>query len=485
LLMPLIAIIITTLPILFVVILAFVMATFIVQSLKYRQHEGMSLMSFFTYGVGAISQLSKLAVEKDAKFLKWVFPLFSGVVATHPDSLKWVLSNPQLFPKAPVAEFKCMRKLFDYNIVEANGAEWQKLRTALNPPFRYDVVKNWIDDFRKSSIELMEIWATQMDRPIDVLHWLPKFTLDVLGKTTFSQEFNAIKGAKNEYLDAFNNLIAAFASRTTIFAAIIERITGLNFAYEVEKNCETLYNFILDIIHNKRKPSNPESKSMDIVDMMLAFHTPAFTTDEVISNAFILFLAGHETTATALVWMFFNLGTHPQIQKKAAAEVWNVLKGQRVRSDDLNKFEYIDMIIKENMRIRPPVSFLFTRTAAHDTEFEGRKIPKGSRIGLGIEAVHMNPKFWPHPKEFMPERFACEQTHVPFTYLPFSLQTRACLGKHFSLVEQKVFIATLLQYFTWTIHSYDIKEPFSIVLNKPKEMKVNLQKIDPSIFQTE
>jgi cytochrome P450 len=170
------------------------------------------------------------------------------------------------------------------------------------------------------------------------------------------------------------------------------------------------------------------------------------------------------------------------------------------------------MVIKENMRIRPPVSLLFTRVAAQDVEFDGYKIPKGTRVGLGIEAVHSNPKYWPNPNEFIPERFASGKQHLPFTYLPFSLQTRAwymrmknsrflfvvcclclltqififnvySLGKHFSLVEQVVFIVTLLQHFSWTIHSCNVDEPYSIFLNKPKELKVKLQKIDPSTFQ--
>jgi cytochrome P450 len=454
-------------------------------SLKYRHFEGITLISYLIHGVRSRDIVCKLAAEKDAKFIKWLFPMVPGVIATHPDSLKWVLSNPQLFPKVTGVAFKSMRKLYDRTIINSNGEDWKKFRTALNSPFRYDVVKNWIDDFRQSSLELMEIWSTQVDKPIDILHWLPGFTIDVLGKTTFSREFNAMKGTKNEYFQAFNNLMSAFSHRTTILAAAFEALTGLSLARDIEKNCELLYNFILDIIENKRNSSNLAAKSMDIVDMMLTFHDPPFTTEEVISNAFIMFLAGHETTATALSWMFYNLGVRPDIQQKAAAEVWNVLKGNKITGDDLSKLEYVNMVIKENMRIRPPVALIFTRVAAEDVEFEGYKIPKGTRIGLGIEAVHMNPKFWPNPKEFIPERFASEQKHVPFTYLPFSMQSRACLGKHFSLVEQVVFMATLLQRFTWTVHSCDVDEPYSAVLNKPKELKVKLQNVDPSVYQKE
>jgi hypothetical protein len=95
------------------------------QALKYRHIEGINFVSFFFHGFNAISLIYQIAAEKNARFVKWFFPLFPGVIVTHPDSLKWVLSNPQLFPKSPVAEFECMSKLFDYNIVNANGDDWQ------------------------------------------------------------------------------------------------------------------------------------------------------------------------------------------------------------------------------------------------------------------------------------------------------------------------------------------------------------------------
>jgi cytochrome P450 len=465
--------------ILFSVIFVFVVVAYSLQARRYRKFKGISFIRYLIYGVRSRSFLFKISEDNDVKFVKWIFPLFPSVIAIHPDSIKWVLSNPHLFPKMQAATFKAMRKLIAQNILNANGAEWHKFRTALSPPFRYDIVKNWVDDFRETSLELLNIWATQMDKPIDVLQWLPQFTLDVLGKTTFSREFNAMNGTKNEYFQTFSNLITRFGHRKTALAVLVERITGFNFARDIERASTFLYNFILDVIDTKRKVSDTTGRSMDIVDMMLAFHNPPFTTDEVISNAFIMFAAGHETTATALSWMFYNLGTHLDIQKKAVAEVWNVLKGKKVTGDDLSKLEYLNMVIKENLRIRPPVTLMLGRVAAQDVEFEGYKIPKGTRIGIGIEIVHSNPRYWPNPKEFIPERFASEQNHTPFTYLPFSLQTRICLGKHFSLVEQLVFAATLLQHFTWTIHSCNVDEPYSVFLNKPKELKVKLQRIEP------
>jgi cytochrome P450 len=98
----------------------------------------------------------------------------------------------------------------------------RKLRTALSPPFRYDIVKNWVDDFRELSLELMKIWETQMNDPVvDIIHWMPEFTLDALGKTTFSRDFNAMKGSKDKYFQAFSDIVTGFGSRKIIFSIIV------------------------------------------------------------------------------------------------------------------------------------------------------------------------------------------------------------------------------------------------------------------------
>merc|ERR1711939_1289641 len=100
-------------------------------------------------------------------------------------------------------------------------------------------------------------------------------------------------------------------------------------------------------------------------------------------------------------------------------------------------------------------------------------IPKGSKIGVNIYAIHHSPEFWTEPEKFDPDRFM--KPTVPFAYLPFSLKTRACLGNQFSLVEQTVFLATLIQHFKVTLHSYQPPLNTSAV-NQVLELKVNLSK---------
>jgi cytochrome P450 len=163
---------------------------------------------------------------------------------------------------------------------------------------------------------------------------------------------------------------------------------------------------------------------------------------QLVSNAFIMFVAGHETTSTALTWLFYHLATNKHVQDKVSAEIQRVLNGQPVTQDSLKELTFMNNVIKENMRVQPPVLMTGTRVAEKDIEYEGKVIPKGvsyfliphsttskfdtcqqARVGIDIYALHHSPEFWENPEEFNPDRF--DKSTVPFAYLPFSLKSRA------------------------------------------------------------
>jgi cytochrome P450 len=198
--------------------------------------------------------------------------------------------------------------------------------------------------------------------------------------------------------------------------------------------------------------------------------------DEMVSNVFIFFLAGHETTASALSWLLYHLSTHPEIQQKVRDEVERVLNGRPLTSELMRELPYTSHVIKENMRIQPPVTELATRECVQDTEFEGVVIPKGIRIGIGIETAHLNEEFWDKPHEFIPERFENNTKQHPFAYMPFSLKSRACIGSQFSLLEQTMFLTTIVQYFKWTFVELNPATK-SIVLNRPDLLRVKFEQI--------
>lgn len=163
--------------------------------------------------------------------------------------------------------------------------------------------------------------------------------------------------------------------------------------------------------------------------------------DEIVT----LFIAGHETTATALAWSLYLLSRHPEAYQRAKAEA-EALGGRRARFEDLPRLSYCLQVFKEAMRLYPPI-YIFGRKAIADVEIGGYELPKGSIVIIAPWIIHRRASIWPEPERFDPTRFepAAEEARHKQAFLPFSAGPRTCIGNHFALMEGPLVLATMLQ----------------------------------------
>jgi cytochrome P450 len=440
---------------------------------KFSQFKGVSvLQSFLLKNVH--HRITSLRKEK---LVCLHTPVFTFVLATHPDSAKFILSDAEGFSKAPrnaLPKAQHYVLFSNHNILLTNGEQWRRYRNVLSPPFHFDAVKQWIPCFHQLTLELMQHWTPLVNKnePIDIVRWMPLFTVDVLGTTVLSRSFNAMKGQEDKELAALSSLLQSAVRPSVMVLAILEKLTGISMLNSLYADIDVLEKFFVDVINSRKTKKNTDGK-FDLVDVMLNAHDPSWTDNELVSNAFVMFVAGHETTATALTWLFYNMANNKQIQDKVVEEVKRALKGQPISQDSMKDLPFVNNVIKENMRISPAVLMTGTRVADKDIEYEGKIIPKGVRVGVDIYAIHHSPEIWENPDEFNPDRF--DKPTLPFSYMPFSLKSRACLGNQFSLVEQAVFFATFLQHFK--VDSLCAFKPSTgnhPAFNQPKELKVKL-----------
>jgi cytochrome P450 len=145
-------------------------------------------------------------------------------------------------------------------------------------------------------------------------------------------------------------------------------------------------------------------------------------------------------------WVFYELSTNPQVQEKAYEEVVRVLNGRDPTYDDYDNLIYVNGVISEALRLHPPVPFI-PKMARKDTVVNGTKIPKGTKVFLDTYSVHRSPSYWTDPDKFEPDRFNTEKNGklVPFSYAPFALGARKCIGSFFSQLEMMVILSKLLQ----------------------------------------
>ena len=176
-----------------------------------------------------------------------------------------------------------------------------------------------------------------------------------------------------------------------------------------------------------------------------------------------LYLAGHETTALTLTWSWYLISQHPEVEAKLVAE-WNrVLGGRCPTPDDLPQLPYTDSVITEAMRLYPPV-YLIGREATQDLELGGYRVKKGYTIFMSQWVNHRDPRYFPEPEAFRPERWdeGLAKKIPKYAYYPFGGGQRVCIGNTFALMEAAIILAAVGQRFRFTV------DPDARIVPKPQ-----------------
>jgi cytochrome P450 len=173
--------------------------------------------------------------------------------------------------------------------------------------------------------------------------------------------------------------------------------------------------------------------------------------DEVMT----LFLAGHETTAIALSWTWYLLARNPEIEQKLVAEVTDALGGSAPSVETLPKLRYAARVIKETLRLYPPVWTLEGRRAVRDCTIAGYQVRAGTVMLLSPWVTHRDPRFYREPERFDPDRWTDEFARpLPkYAYFPFGGGQRLCIGQSFAEMEATLILTTILQRYRLTLES--------------------------------
>ncbi|MBD2259352.1 cytochrome P450 [Pseudanabaena sp. FACHB-2040] len=196
----------------------------------------------------------------------------------------------------------------------------------------------------------------------------------------------------------------------------------------------------------KAKQQSDEDAS-DVLSMLMQVQDEDsgayLSEEELLGHVGVLFVAGHETSANALTWTLFLLSQHPQIMADLLDELDAVLHGEPPTIEQLSQLPLLENVIKESMRILPPVPWN-GRVTAKPTELGGYELPTGTEVLVSIYQTHQMPDLYPDPASFNPRRW--ETIHPDaYEYNPFSAGPRLCIGAGFAMMEIKIVLAMLLQ----------------------------------------
>jgi len=197
---------------------------------------------------------------------------------------------------------------------------------------------------------------------------------------------------------------------------------------------------------------------------------------DIRSNVSTFFLAGHETTASTLMWIIALIAKHQDVQAKARKAVLENIKNG-FTYETLKELHYIDWIIHETMRLYPAVPAVYQRSNETATIIGGYNIPEKTTFQLDFISMLHSKEIWGDPENFRPERFDPEilTKEQRSSWMPFSYGPRICIGMNFSLVEQKIFLATILREFSSIklSENSNIEPDVKRLIYRPKNYKVH------------
>lgn len=233
---------------------------------------------------------------------------------------------------------------------------------------------------------------------------------------------------------------------------------------------ETMDGILFDIIERRRREG---SDSNDLLAVLLDLAdaetgevmTPAQIRDETLA----IFLAGFETTAASLSWVFHALVQQPRLARGLEAEV-DALRGRGPTFADLPKLPRTLWTVQEALRLYPP-AYWIPRTAVEEDEIDGFRIPAGSTVAPMAYAIHRHPAFWDAPEQFDPERFSPERSagRPPLAWLPFGAGQRQCIGKDFALMEGQLILARAVQRFHFEPIPGRVPRPEMVTTLRPRD----------------
>lgn len=383
----------------------------------------------------------------------------------HPDDVKHVLQDNYINYRKHSAYDK-IRPLVGDGLLTSEGESWLKNRRLAQPVFHRQRIGTFAEMMTEETLNMMERWRRfKPKEPFDLLPEMMRLTLTVVGRSLFSKDI----GGESDKIGAALTFALHHANARTLQLLDLSHLpTPSNVRFN--RAVRTLDDLVYSLIAERRTSNKDEG---DLLSMLL--HAKDADTGESMSDrqlrdeVMTLFLAGHETTANALSWLFYLLSKHALVTQKLFNELDSVLGRRTATLEDAPALTYTRQVIDEGLRLYPP-AWLIGRQALRDDRVGGAFIPAGSDVAVSPLVTQRHPEFWSNPEGFDPARFNPEyskQRHR-FAYFPFGGGPRVCIGNNFALLELTLTLATVLQRFELHLASGYPVEPHAGITLRPK-----------------
>jgi cytochrome P450 len=375
------------------------------------------------------------------------------MIVNEPDEVRRVLSDADgIFPKSDLM-VEALQPLIGDSIFVSSGALWQKQRAMIDPAFTMMRVHRAFPDMVAGAAN----WSAELDHRVEDQQSfsldlaMSHLTADIICRTVFSTGFES--AAARDVFEAFT-LFERSVAQVEIRRLILDPAwSAIPQKPDVLEACQVIRRHLGTLLDSHLAAgASFDDIAMAVMAARDQISGQAFSREELIDELGVLFLAGHETSASALTWAFFILAMQPDWVRRLRQEVTQVAGDGPIQFEQIKALTMTRNIVRETLRLYPPITFL-PRVALQDTRIGGRRVKRGALIMVAPWVIHRHRDFWIDPHVFDPDRFTPEREGeiTPGSYIPFGLGPRVCAGAAFALTEAVLLLATLFRRFDFHV----------------------------------
>jgi cytochrome P450 len=375
-----------------------------------------------------------------------VFFRFLGVPAcfvNRPDYIESVLvTQNNNFVKSK--DYRAMRRVLGNGLLLSEGEFWRRQRKLIQPAFHQERIVAYADIMTDHAQRMLSSWSD--GQTLDIHEAMMHLTLGIVAKTLFDADVSH----EAEDVDAALSILMGKFLRQAGLALLLPAWVPLPTSRLLKRAVGRLDKVIYGIIEQRRASGQ---MSGDLLSVFLQAHDDegvGMTDRQLHDEIMTLFLAGHETTANVLSWTWFLLGQNREVEEKLIEELRRVLGGRVPTPADLPQLVYTDMVLRESMRLYPPV-WVIGRRALSPFRLGEYELPADTNMLISQLILHRDARYFPEPLQFNPDRWSPSDprtTSLPrFAYFPFGGGPRVCIGAGFAMMEAVLLLATIAQQF--------------------------------------
>ncbi|XP_052890672.1 cytochrome P450 4d1-like [Anopheles moucheti] len=394
-----------------------------------------------------------------------------AIVIVDPKDIEVLLSSPKYIDKS--TEYDFIRPWLGEGLLTSRGRKWHTHRKVITPTFHFKILEQFVEIFDRQSTTFVKMLQplAESGKSFDIFPQVTLCALDVICESAMGTKVNAQINSTSNYVLAVKEITNLIQLRFYDF------LIRYDIFFRLSANCrkqrkvlKILHDYTDSVVKGRRQQLEAKSnieeteegsdqdlgikKRMAFLDMLLqaTIDGRPLTDLEIREEVDTFMFEGHDTTTSAISFLLLSLAKNPDVQHKVFDEVQTVVGYDRTRPVTmamLNDMSYLDLVIKETLRLYPSVP-LIGRKMIQTTEINGKIFPAGANLIIMPFFLGRDARYFPDPERFDPERFNVERSAEktnPYQYIPFSAGPRNCIGQKFAVAELKSLVSKVLRHY--------------------------------------